>query len=339
VIKRRSYLLRLVLGLAVGIVLLAVVIAQVDLGAVAQALAGASLPIVVLAVGVVLVDLGIRALRWRILLAGAGSEEPPRLRLALAYLNFGYVANLILPARLGDLARAYLSGSAFRISRLSALGTIVVERVSDGATMLVLAIGSSLVVAGVAAVQTLALWGAALAGLGLLVLACGWLLLTRSRLYRTRLGGLLHSFALRVATGMAVLRSPAGAASVALATLAAAGTATIVAWLAAGAVGVSLTPAQAVLFLSGIALSLAIPAAPASFGTFELVGVVILTSLGNAADTAFATVLLLRAITLIPPVILGLLAIWVLHLRPSAILEAAGATEAAGAPDAAESRP
>ena len=48
------------------------------------------------------------------------------------YLAIGYFANSMLPARLGDVARAYLAGRAFGISRLAVLGTIVVERLADG---------------------------------------------------------------------------------------------------------------------------------------------------------------------------------------------------------------
>jgi glycosyltransferase 2 family protein len=319
---RGSAIVRLVLGLAVGVALLALVIAQVDLRAVAGVVVAASPAGIGLAVGIVLLDLLIRALRWQVLLRAASAGAPSQWRRAVAYLTIGYLANLLLPARLGDLGRAYLAGQAFNVSRLAALGTIIVERVADGLTMLALAVGASLLVAGVATVQTLALYGAALALAGIVTLVIGWWLLTRTRLAATRAGSMLRALAAKVSEGMAALRTQAGLSAVTLTTLGAAATATLVAWAVGGAVGLNLSPAEAALFLSAVALSLAIPAAPASLGTYELVGVIVLTSFGHTADQAFATILLMRAVTLLPPVLIGVVSVWILHLRPATIIEA-----------------
>jgi len=48
----------------------------------------------------------------------------------------GFMANNLLPARLGEFIRAYSIGSKENISKSSALATIVVERVFDGFTVL-----------------------------------------------------------------------------------------------------------------------------------------------------------------------------------------------------------
>ena len=95
----------------------------------------------------------------------------------------------------------------------------------------------------------------------------------------------------------------------------------LVAWLVASAVGISLPVEQAVLFMSAIALSLAIPAAPGSLGTYEFVGVTVLTSLGHSPERALATIVLMRAVSTFPPIALGLVSAWILHLRPSAIVD------------------
>lgn len=312
---------RLVLAVAFGLVLLTVTLARVDLGSVVTVLAGAAVPGLAVAVVIVLVDLAIRGVRWQILLRGVPPAGRGSFRLAVAYLAIGYLANYLLPARLGDLARAYLAGTAFRLPRLSTLGTIMVERVADGGTMLGLAIVSSLLVVGIAAVQTLAVTTAVLAGTGVAGLALGWLLVTRTSFGRTSVGRMARELSARLSAGMAATRTARGAVGVATSTLAAAGTAVLVGWSVAGAVGVELTAPEATLFMSAIALSLAVPAAPGSLGTYEFVGVVVLTSLGHTADRAFATMVLMRAVATIPPVVLGLVSTWVLHLRPAAILE------------------
>ena len=71
----RSRSVRIVAGAAIGLVLLAVTIARVDLGAVVAVLAGASAPTLLVAAAVVLFDLAIRGARWQVLLRGVRSEE------------------------------------------------------------------------------------------------------------------------------------------------------------------------------------------------------------------------------------------------------------------------
>ena len=314
--------LRLAAGIAISVVFLALTLARVDLAAVGEALRQVVPAGVAVAFGVVLVDLAIRALRWKLLLEGVGGTgRAPGIVTAAAYLSIGYLANSLLPARLGDVARAYLAGSAFGVSRAATLGTILVERVADGATMLALALLSSLLVASVLEVRNLAAYAAVLAAAGAIGLAVLWRALSRGRLARSRYPGMVRGAAGRVAAGLAVIRTPAGAIRIAAITLAAAATAAAVGWVVAGAAGIPLTPIQAVLFSSGIALSLAIPAAPASLGTYEFVGVVILTSFGASPEQGLATVLVMRLVSTLPLSVLGLAAVWILHIRPAAIFE------------------
>lgn len=77
----------------------------------------------------------IRAWRWRILL------EPIKHtgflnRLSTIFIGFG--ANCVLPARLGEFIRANYLGHTEKISGSSAFGTVVVERLFDGFTLLLI---------------------------------------------------------------------------------------------------------------------------------------------------------------------------------------------------------
>lgn len=309
--------LRLVVGLAASTVLLGATVAQVDLGATVRVMAGASLTIIALAVVVFGLDLSVRALRWQILLRGAGASGATPLRLALGYLSVGYLANQVLPARTGDLLRAHLAGRAFALPRLATLGTIVVERMCDAGTILVLAVLSSMTIAGVAGIHESTTFALAMAGAGLVTLFVAWRVLAHPRVGASRVGGMALSFAERLGAGMRGVRSVRGALVVGATTLTAAGTAVGAGWLAAGAAGVSLTPVQAVLFVTGITLALAIPAAPGAIGTYEFIGVTLLTAYGVRPDEALASVILLRVVTTVPAVALGLASAWLLHLRSS----------------------
>lgn len=79
----------------------------------------------------------VRIWRWGVLLAPLGRVDALPL---FAVSNVGFLAIVALPARLGELARPYLIARRSRIRMTSALGTIVVERVFDSLTILVLAV-------------------------------------------------------------------------------------------------------------------------------------------------------------------------------------------------------
>src|SRR5262249_13382685 len=74
------------------------------------------------------IGLMLRSWRWGIILAPVR-----RLNFLQVFhgLLVGYAANYVLPARLGELVRADFLGRRHGISRLSIIGTIVVERLFD----------------------------------------------------------------------------------------------------------------------------------------------------------------------------------------------------------------
>lgn len=320
----RSSLVRLLVGVAISAVFLGVTLARVNLGEAADAISRAAPAGLAAALVIVLIDLGLRALRWHVLLLnvdGAGMRPP--YRLAFGYLTLGFAANFVLPARLGDVARAVLAADTFRTPRLAIFGTILVERLSDGLVMLGLAVFSSLAVAGAAQqLQDLTVYAIALTVVGLVVAVVGWLAISRSALATTRIATLLSGLVTRLSTGAGALRHAGSAASYVALTGVLATTAILVAYAVTQAVGVNLTPIQTVLFLSGIALSLAIPAAPGALGTYEFVGVAIITGLGYTPEQGLATILLMRIVTTFPPALIGVGSVWALHVRPGSIVEA-----------------
>jgi glycosyltransferase 2 family protein len=79
-----------------------------------------------------LLSIGLRCLRWGILLRATADVK---WRHAAEALVAGYAANFALPGRIGEVFRADYAHRVFKMSRFTSFGTIVVERVCDGITL------------------------------------------------------------------------------------------------------------------------------------------------------------------------------------------------------------
>lgn len=85
----------------------------------------------------------LRALRWRILLQNAGYTkangiELPRFWKIVEIIYISFFANVIVPAKLGDLYRAYLLRQEINVSTTRSFGTVLAERLLDLIVLLLL---------------------------------------------------------------------------------------------------------------------------------------------------------------------------------------------------------
>jgi len=76
----------------------------------------------------------IRALRWKVLLAPVKPDTDLHARWAA--VSIGFMANNVLPARVGEFARAYAFSRMESVSASAAFGSLVVERALDGIVLL-----------------------------------------------------------------------------------------------------------------------------------------------------------------------------------------------------------
>lgn len=84
-----------------------------------------------------LLGMAARAIRWRYIMAPI--KKIPFNDLLMASC-IGMMANMIMPARIGEFVRAWAIGHKASISKTAAFGTIVMERVIDGLTIVALTI-------------------------------------------------------------------------------------------------------------------------------------------------------------------------------------------------------
>ncbi len=120
-------------GIAISVGLLAILLYQVNPRELKDALAGANYIYLAPAVAVYFVSVFFRSVRWRYLLMPL---RPFPVKSLYPVVVVGYTANNLLPMRLGELVRAYYLARRENFSTSSALGTVAVERVFDGVTLL-----------------------------------------------------------------------------------------------------------------------------------------------------------------------------------------------------------
>jgi glycosyltransferase 2 family protein len=130
---------KLWLGLLISAVSIYLALRNVDIIMLGEVISRCSLYYLLLAVLIHVLQLVIRAWRWRILL---GPIKRTGFSNRILSVVIGFAANCLLPARLGEFVRADQLGQREQISRSSVFATIVVERLADGFTLLlVLMIG------------------------------------------------------------------------------------------------------------------------------------------------------------------------------------------------------
>ena len=296
----RGGLARAALGVAISLVALFLVVRSVDLGAVWQALQEADVRWVALIVVFLSIDLVLRALRWKVLLSPVASVP---ILTTLGSLLVGYLANNVLPARLGELVRSHDLGERTGISRSTVLGTIVVERVVDTVVVVAIAAVAILVLSVRGIVASAVLVGFAVTALLVVAIAVGLAAhrlpgADRARDFVARWPRVEHVMR-RLRDGLRVA-SDARTMGLAVALSLASWSCSVLAFAsAAQAIGIQPTVGQAALFAAGTNLATAIPAAPGYVGTFELAVVTIGGSIGIAAEPALAFGVLLHAVLLL----------------------------------------
>ena len=225
-----------------------------------------------------------RASRWRIILAARSAGV--RWKPVWHATAIGFMANNVLPARAGELARAYAGSRLVGLPFAASLGSVAVERVFDGLIIVLLmavAIGSadfpSTVTLGNTNVSTIAVWlGAAfvlaLAFLFVLVHAprqgLAWVAAALRRVAPAPAAEWIVRVTRGFIEGLSILRAPRDFARVVIWSLAV--------WLINGAAfylgflafHINGLPFTSPLLLQGIvAIGVAIPSSPGFFGLFE----------------------------------------------------------------------
>ena len=123
------------IGLGLSALLLLLFLGTVHVRRMFEALAAANYAFVAPAIASYLISMAFRTMRWRVLLS---HMRPIKVTRLYPVVVIGFMANALLPMRLGEVVRSYYVGEREGISKTAALATTLVEQVMDGLTLLFL---------------------------------------------------------------------------------------------------------------------------------------------------------------------------------------------------------
>lgn len=125
---------RYILGFLIGALFLWLSVRKVDLAQVWLAMKEANYWYLLPNLFFTFVGMWLRAIRWKVMLDPIGKIPLPKV---YASTMIGFMANNVLPFRLGEFIRPYSIGVTGKISRSAAMATIALERVFDMFALLV----------------------------------------------------------------------------------------------------------------------------------------------------------------------------------------------------------
>jgi glycosyltransferase 2 family protein len=316
------------LGVVLSIAAVAVLVQTVDLERVVETMLRADLRLVGLAAGTVLIQLVIVTARWRILLARLGATVSI-VRL-IGPVLLGYLGNFVLPARLGEVIRAYAVARRERMEMSELLGSVVLERVIDASVLAVIAAALAVFLDATTWIVRVSLI-AAIGGVAVLAILAS----PAGTVIGRRLGGSSVAGVRRIgitiagfAVGSSLGTQPVAVLLAAILSAASWVLEGTVYWLVAQSLGIDITPAAAFLVAAVTVLATAVPSAPAYVGTFELAATAVATSFGVPPAAALAWATVAHATTVAPLAIGGIAAL--LRSRESATELVAEAEAEAG---------
>lgn len=123
---------RVWVGLAISLIFVALFLWKTDFREIADAFREADYAIALASLPVFFASIWVRTIRWQYLLRPV--SRPRTIRLYPVVL-IGLMVNNLVPARMGELVRAYVLGEREKVSKAASLGTIAVDRVFDGLTL------------------------------------------------------------------------------------------------------------------------------------------------------------------------------------------------------------
>jgi uncharacterized protein (TIRG00374 family) len=307
---------RIALSVAISAVFLAFAMRGVNWDEALAALRAANYVWVLLMLPVTVWTLFIRAQRWRVFLHAVGV---PPLRPLVSATNIGFMANMVLPLRIGEVVRPVLLARRAELPLSGVLASVLLERIFDMFTILFL-FGVSASIVDVS--DQVRRWGWMLSGLAIAVAVVIVLIRLQERLALSlakriadllppRFGTPAYGFAQGFVKALEMLDSP-------MAYLRAFGW-SLYLWLAISIVYVfgfwafhlDVEPLRGALVLTTlVAIAVSVPSAPGFIGSFQLGCVLGLRIFGVPESPALAYSIIVHLTQFVGVIGAGLYSLW-----------------------------
>jgi uncharacterized protein (TIRG00374 family) len=291
---------RILLGLVISAVCLFIVLRQINGAELIDTLGRTNLLFVSIIILSLVPAMWLKAYRWRLFFP---DHEAARRAGLVPALYIGYMVNTVAPLRMGELVRAYLVGHHDRLGVSTSFATIVVEKLFDVGSLIVIFVALALVAplpdwANAAAITTGIALVVGVVGSICLVVAeqqvIGMIQFFEKRLPlmgRLNLSGLAASFV----DGFRSMQSPRTLfwSIVWSAVLWFIGSVTLALGLVA--VDIPINPAMVLFLVVVTNLGMAVPSAPGYVGVYHALVVVSLGVFGIPETTALSAAIILHA--------------------------------------------
>lgn len=306
-------------GLAISALFLWLALRGLRLADVWQAIRGAQYLWLIPGLAAYWIGVWVRSWRWTYLLRPLKSIST---RKAFPMVVIGYMGNNILPARAGELLRAYVLRRSEEVPISGSLATIVLERAFDGVVMLSFVVFNLPELARVSADSGLvgSLYNLAILGVTGFLMAMALLVFmaiypkksqsviqwVNRRFVPHRFRHQVTQLSLRFLEGLGALRSPQGLFMVLLTTAVIWLLETVKYWFLMQAFPFEVSFFALMLMNGVVNLATTLPSAPGYIGTFDAPGIAVLVAFGVDHPLATAYTLVLHAALWLPITLLGL---------------------------------
>jgi len=309
-------------GLAVSAFFMALLFRKINFSQLAVALGSVDARFIALAVLFTFFSYFLRAVRWRYLLI---SEKKIPLSSLYPATIIGYMANNLLPARLGEFVRAYVLAKREKLDTPLVFASLVIDRIFDGFTVLAMLLITLFTVHLPAGMEHAASALKA-GGVTMFLLYCGvltFLLLLKLRTMRTLslVQSVLKPFPARIAESVIPLLgsfiggirlSSHGRHSAAILLT------SVLIWVFAvlpvdmtlRSFGIDLPITASMFIMVLLVFAVMVPAAPGFIGTYHYACVMGLSVFGISEATSLSIALIIHGTGFFPVIIAGLYHLW-----------------------------
>jgi uncharacterized protein (TIRG00374 family) len=135
---------RTIISLVLPIVLLVLIalnLRGLDLAELSRTIFAANPWLLLGAIAIYYIGFPLRGYRWQLLLRGAGTRIGVRDSTEIVFIS--WLVNCLVPAKLGDVYRAWLLKANFTVSLSRTFGTVFIERIFDLFAIAILGLGSA----------------------------------------------------------------------------------------------------------------------------------------------------------------------------------------------------